>query len=65
MNKYHETQSVLVGYDCTNGVDKSTLIVGQKKPNKPIKILNSFFGKEAEELWNKLTRKPNGGEGHV
>lgn len=56
------TDSILVGYDTTNGVDKSTLVVGKRKTRyrdgqmtswtEPI---NLFTGEEANELWAKLT----------
>ena len=49
------TDSVIVAYDVTNGVDKALLLVGKKKLNKAADIINAFSGKEAEELWLKLT----------
>ena len=49
--------SVIVSYDGTNGVDTSVLIVGEKTPGDVVKIINAFQGKEAEDLWNKLTVK--------
>ena len=48
------SDSVLVGYDCAHGEDKAVLIVGKKKWNKPIEIINFFEGKEATDLWKKL-----------
>lgn len=51
------TDSVLVGFDYTNGVDNSVLIVGKKRPNQSVEIINAFQGAEAEELWKKLTVK--------
>ena len=53
-------ESIIASYDNTNGVDNSVLIVGKKKPGDAIEIINAFQGKEAEELWWKLTvRKEN------
>jgi hypothetical protein len=48
-------ESLLVAYDCTNGVDKSVLCVGQKTNGQPVKIINALQGAEAEEVWKKLT----------
>lgn len=46
--------SVIVGFDNTNGKDLAVLVVGKKTDNI-MKIINQFSGKEAEELWKKLT----------
>ena len=51
------TESILVGFDHTNGMDKSVLIIGKKRPNKSVEIINAFQGPEAEELWRRLTTK--------
>lgn len=48
------TDTILVSYDFTHGKDVSVLIVGRKKPNQVVEIINAFQGKEAEELYNKL-----------
>lgn len=56
------TESILVGFDYTNGVDKSVLIVGKKRPNKSVEIINAFQGPEAEELWKRLTTKKEKGD---
>ena len=52
-----ETDSVIVAYDCAHGVDKAILVVGKKNPRQDVDIVNAFSGKEAEELWLKLTSK--------
>lgn len=49
------TDSVIVAYDFTNGVDKALLLVGKKNPKQAADVINAFTGKEAEELWLKLT----------
>ena len=51
------TESVIVSYDFTHGADESILLVGKKKPGDIVEIVNAFQGKEAEELWKKLTVK--------
>lgn len=48
-------KSIIVAYENTNGVDTSVLVVGEKKPGNVVEIVNAFQGKEAEELWRKLT----------
>lgn len=50
-------ESLLVSYDCTNGVDKSLMLVGQKDKGQSVKIINALQGAEAEEVWKKLTGK--------
>ena len=50
-------ESLLVGVDFTNGEDIGVLIVGRKRTNQSVDIINAFQGKEAEELYNKLIGK--------
>lgn len=50
-------ESLLVGVDFTSGKDTGVLIVGRKRPNQSVDIINAFQGKEAEELYNKLIGK--------
>ena len=48
----------IIGYDFSNGLDKEILIVGkQTARNKPVEIVNAFQGKEAREIYEKLTSK--------
>ena len=42
------------GVDFTNDEDVGVLIVGRKRPNQSVDIINAFQGKEAEELYKKL-----------
>ena len=51
------TESVIVAYDYTNGVDKALLLVGKKKPNETMEVINAFAGKEAADIWATLTTK--------
>ena len=50
-------ESLLVGVDFTNGEEVGVVIVGRKRPNQSVDIINAFQGKEAEELYNKLIGK--------
>lgn len=45
----------LVSYYFTNGKDKSIMLVRQRDTKGNIVIINGFQGKEAEELFAKLT----------
>ena len=54
--------TLLVSYECSNGVDVGVLIVGRKKPNQAVDIINAFQGEEAEELYKRLTTKAERGE---
>lgn len=49
--------SLLIGYDFTNGADKSVLIVGQRNADGIVEVINAFGGEEAEALYKKLTVK--------
>ena len=55
------TDSILVAFDTTGGKDKDILIVGKKRPNESVEIINAFQGEEAIELWNRLTVKKEKG----
>lgn len=50
-------ECILVSYEPSNGEDNAILIVGKKKPKKDVDIINAFKGKEAAELWERLTIK--------
>lgn len=47
-------ESLLVGVDFTNSEDTGVLIVGRKRPNESVEIINAFQGEDAEELYKKL-----------
>lgn len=47
--------SLIVTVDFSYGMDMNTLVVGRKKPNQSVEVVNVFQGKEAEELYYKLT----------
>lgn len=54
--------SLLISIDILSSEDKALLIVGKKKPNKPIEIINAFEGEDAIRLYRKLiTKKKVGG----
>ena len=48
------TDTLLIGFDFTHGKDNTVLIVGRKRPNQSVDIVNAFQGEEAEELYKKL-----------
>ena len=47
--------TILVSFDNSNGEDTCVLIVGRKRPNESVEIINAFQGQEAEDLYRKLT----------
>lgn len=51
------TSSIVVSYDTSENGDEPILLVGKKNPNEAIKIINAFQGKEAKDLWKKLTER--------
>lgn len=48
------SDTILVGWDYSKGNETSVLIVGRKRMNQSVEIINAFQGKEAEELYQKL-----------
>ena len=50
------TDSILVGFDDTDGTDECILVVGRKTPGV-VTIINAFQGEEARKLYRKLTEK--------
>lgn len=49
--------NLVIGYDFSNGEDNSVLIVGTQEKGQPVKIVNAFQGKDAEALYEMLTKK--------
>ena len=50
------SDSLLVGVDFSEK-DKGVLIVGKKRLNESVEIINAFQGEEARELYEKLITK--------
>lgn len=51
------TDTILVSYDFTHGKDVSVLVVGRKRKNESVEIINAFQGEEAERIYNLLVTK--------
>lgn len=49
--------TLLVGIDFSKGEDVGVLVVGRKRPNESIDIINAFQGEEARDLYERLTTK--------
>lgn len=49
--------SLIIGYDINHSTNNAVLIVGKKRANEPIEIINAFQGEEAAELYRKLVTK--------
>ena len=47
--------SFLIGWDYSHGKDAFILIVGQKRDNQAVEIINKFQGEEAYKMYEKLT----------
>lgn len=50
-------QSLIIGYSFNVRENTTVLIVGRKTVGQAVEIINAFEGKEAEELYLKLTTK--------
>lgn len=49
------SDSLLVSYARENPYSDPILIVGRKRSNESVKIINAFEGKEALDIYEKLT----------
>ena len=49
--------SILVSVDFSNKNNTGVLIVGRKRMNQSVEIVNAFRGDEARELYEKLITK--------
>ena len=47
--------TILVSYVENKDPEKTILVVGNKRINQSVEVINAFSGTEATELWNKLT----------
>lgn len=54
-NKLQTSGCFLVSFDFSNGRDHDVVIVGEKQRGKEVQIINAFRGKEAREIYEKLT----------
>ena len=54
------TDIILVSFDYSNKDDQSILVVGRRRMNESVEIINAFSGEEAEELYNKLVGDKGG-----
>ena len=56
MKQQNITDSILIGYDQGEN-DNTVLIVGRKRLNQSVEIINAFQGDEAKELYERLITK--------
>lgn len=54
------TDTLLVSIDLSASENNAVLIVGRKKPNQSVEIVNAFDGEEAVALYKKLTTVKQG-----
>lgn len=54
------TDTLLVSIDLSASENNAVLIVGRKKPNQSVEIVNAFDGEEAVALYKKLTTVKKG-----
>lgn len=54
------TDTLLVSIDLALNQDNAVLLVGRKKLNQAVNIVNAFQGKEAVELYNRLVTVKKG-----
>lgn len=49
--------TLLVCLDFSKGRDVGVLIVGRKKPNQSVEVINAFQGEEALRMYDLLVKK--------
>ena len=49
------SDSLLIGFDRETPTSDPVLIVGRKRKNESVDIINAFQGKEALDIYEKLT----------
>lgn len=54
MMKNVTNDCLLVSIDFSHGEDVGVMIIGRKRPNDSVEIVNAFQGKDALELYEKL-----------
>lgn len=56
--------SILVSVDFSNKNDTGVMVVGRKRMNQSVEIINAFQGDEARELYERLitTKKEKEGQ---
>ncbi len=54
------TDTILIGVDLADNDDTGVLIIGRKRMNQSVEIINAFQGEEAKELYKKLITKKDG-----
>ena len=54
----HITTSLLVGFDFSD--DKAIVVVGRKRKNQSVEIINAFEGDEAVDIYKKLVGDKKG-----
>lgn len=66
-NRLQTSGCLLVSFDFSNGRDHDVVLVGEKQPKKDVTIVNAFRGKEAREIYEKLTtvRKKGTDDGKI
>ena len=52
--------TLLIGTDFSNGEDIGVLIVGRKRPNQSVEIINAFQGEEAAWMYQRLIGEKKG-----
>lgn len=52
-----KSESLIIGYDESNGRDNTVLIVGRKKKGQEVEVINAFQGEEAYWMYQKLITK--------
>lgn len=52
---FPSTDNLIIGFDFSKGEDVGVLIVGRKRLNQSVEIINAFQGQEAIDIYNKLT----------
>lgn len=53
----NKSESLIIGYDESDTADYTCLTVARRVSKDRMEVVNTFFGKEAEELYEWLTKE--------
>lgn len=59
MKEWKTNGAVIVSWDFSHGVDEAILLVG-KQTNGKVEVINAYQGKEALDIYEKLTTVKKG-----
>lgn len=60
MSEFETNGALIVSWDFSHNPDDHILLVGRKTPKYDVEVINAFQGKEAHDIYEKLTTQKKG-----